>query len=126
MTKKKWREKITEACIAAGTYRPFFEEVIETLADILNKRDGAQAQYKKSGSLPVIRHVNKGGNSNLEKNPVLLVVNDLNRDALAYWRELGLTPSAFKKLNEQAIIAKPEPEEQSALAKVLASLKDDD
>ena len=30
-------------------------------------------------------------------------MNDLNRDALAYWRDLGLTPAGYKKLNADVV-----------------------
>ena len=29
----------------------------------------------------------------------------MNRDALAYWRDLGLTPAGLKKINEEAMAA---------------------
>ena len=39
MKKTAWKKRIKEACIKAGTYREFFDYTIETLADILEKRD---------------------------------------------------------------------------------------
>ena len=102
MTRGSWKKKIVAACEAAGTYEPFFEPIIETLADILQRRDRAQKQFKDEGEQIVIEHTNKGGNTNLEKNPILVIINELNRDALSYWRDLCLTPAAFKKLNEPA------------------------
>lgn len=103
MKKADWVDRITRACSDAGTYRPYFDDVIETLAAILEKRDDAQAMYEKSGSQPIIRHVNKGGASNPAKNPALVLWDDLNKSALVYWRDLGLTPSGLKKLNEDAL-----------------------
>ena len=32
------------------------------------------------------------------KNPALVIINECNQQALAYWRDLGLTPAGFKKL----------------------------
>ena len=37
------------------------------------------------------------------KHPAIVIVNDLNRDALAYWRDLGLTPAGLKRINEEAL-----------------------
>ena len=37
------------------------------------------------------------------KNPLLVLWDDLNKSALAYWRDLGLTPAGLKKLNEKAM-----------------------
>ena len=58
-------------------------------------------QECKPGFLHVIVvHTNKSGAANLEQNPALRAINDMNRDALAYWRDLGLTPAGLKRINE--------------------------
>lgn len=99
MRKTKWLEKIRKACEDAGTYQPYFDSVIETLSEILEKRDAAQELYERNGSEPIIEYTNKGGATNLTQNPALRLINDLNCDALAYWRDLGLTPAGYKKLD---------------------------
>lgn len=96
--KDTWVRYIRKACKDAGTYEPFFELVIKQLAGIMARRDQIQEEYKLEGSRPVIEHTNKGGNTNLVKNPLLVLINDCNQQALAYWRDLGLTPAGFKKL----------------------------
>lgn len=103
MEKKTWKSKIKKAATEAGTYRPCFDNVIDTLAGILENRDRAQEAYENSGSRPVVVHTNKGGNANIVKNPALIVVDDLNKTALAYWRDLGLTPAGLKRINEDAM-----------------------
>ncbi|MBP8594630.1 MAG: P27 family phage terminase small subunit [Ruminococcus sp.] len=103
MTEKQWKSKIKKNCKDAGTYRRYFEPVIETLAGILSKRDEALEQFLASGGKVIVLHTNKGGATNLIQNPALRLVNDLNRDALMYWRELGLTAASLRKINEQAI-----------------------
>lgn len=103
MDGRQWKRKIKKSCEAAGTYRPFFDSVIETLAGILEKRDAAQELYDSEGAEAVIDYTNKGGSTNPTQNPSLRLINELNRDALAYWRELGLTPSSLRKLNEDAM-----------------------
>ena len=52
-------------------------------------------------------------------NPLLKEWQNMNRDALVYWRELGLTPAGLKKLNDDSM----KPAEQSPLDKVLANLE---
>lgn len=99
MTKDEWRRAIVAACTEAGTYRAVYDHPIDTLADIMAKRDRAEEQYAETGSRPVYMHTNKAGASNLAVNPVLQVINALNTQALAYWRDLGLTPAGMKKLN---------------------------
>ncbi len=118
MKKATWKNRITEACRAAGTYRDFFLPVIDTLAGILEKRDEAQAMFAKSGGNILVKHTNKGGATNIEQNPALRLINDLNRDALAYWRDLGLTPAGLKKIDEEAM----KPKKQNSLEKVLMDL----
>ena len=103
MTQAEWIERITDCTIDAGTYRPFFDDVISTLAGILEKRDQAQELFMKTKQKPILKHTNKGGATNIEQNPLLRLINDLNRDALAYWRDLGLTPAGLKRINEDAL-----------------------
>ena len=118
MKKEDWKNRIEGACVDAGTYKPFFDSVIDSLAIIMEARDAAQEEFEASGCIATIEYTNKGGATNLEQNPALRLINDLNRDALAYWRELGLTPAALKKINESAV--KPAAKETSPLAKALA------
>ena len=103
MEKAEWIKRITAACEDVGTYRPAFSNVIDTLADILERRDQAQKTFFDTGGNVIVTHTNKGGNKNIVKNPALNLVNELNRDALAYWRDLGLTPSGLKKLNADVV-----------------------
>lgn len=121
MEAKKWKSRIVKAMKAVGTYQPAFDSVILTLASILERRDEAEEVYINSGNEPIVEHTNKGGATNLEQNPVLRLINDLNRDALQYWRDLGLTPSGLRKINEEALQGK----KMSALDSVLASLEKD-
>lgn len=103
MKKDEWVEQIIENCNGVGTYRKEFDDAIDTLASILEKRDLAEATFNESdGKLVVLQ--NGGKTSGI--NPLLRVWADLNTQALAYWRDLGLTPSGLKKLNEKALTLK--------------------
>lgn len=119
MKRGAWKKTIVENCQAAGTYRAFFEPVIETLATILERRDEAEKQFKNSGKQIIVEHTNKGGSTNMEQNPTLRLINDLNRDALQYWRDLGLTPAGLKKIDEEAM---SKPRKGNALTEALSSL----
>lgn len=99
MKKSDWKRKIKKACQDAGTYEPFFNIAIDQLAGIMETRDEAARQYKASGGKPVVAYTNKGGNTNLVENPALSVIYKCNQQALAYWRDLGLTPAGFRKIN---------------------------
>jgi phage terminase small subunit len=73
----------------------------------LEKRDDCEKQYKESGAEPVIAQTNTKGAAYMARNPALKTWMDLNAQALAYWRDLGLTPAGFKKLSDQKINTKP-------------------
>jgi len=118
MTQAEWVERIKSSAVEAGTYRPFFDDVIATLGGILERRDQAQELFVKTKQKVIVKHTNKGGATNIEQNPLLRLINDLNRDALAYWRDLGLTPAGLKRINEEAM-KKPK---ENALAKALKEL----
>lgn len=99
MTKDEWEKRLKRACSEAGTYKPFFDDAIEQLASILEIRDAATDRYNDDGAEPVITYTNKAGITNLIKSPALAVIDKENELALAYWRDLGLTPAGYKKLN---------------------------
>jgi len=103
LTREQWVRKIKRDTKRAGTYKPFFDEVIKTLAGILEERDLAAETWEKTGGKVIVGHTNKAGATNLEQHPALRLVNDLNRDALTYWRDLGLTPKGLKAINEEAL-----------------------
>lgn len=86
-----------------GTYHESFISVIETLAAVMEQRDRAVEQYELLGGETTVSHVNKFGAVNVTKNPALVIVDDLNKTALAYWRDLGLTPAGLKRINDQAM-----------------------
>ena len=98
MTKKQWKIRIKKACEEAGTYQPFFEHVIDSLAGIMELRDNAKEKFDASGGNTIVKHTNKGGSTNIVKNPALVVLMDCNTQALAYWKELGLTSRSYKAM----------------------------
>ena len=120
MTAAEWKKRITRDVKAAGTYQKYFGSVIDTLARILERRDDAEELFIASGGNILVKHTNKGGATNIEQNPALRVITVLNRDALAYWRDLGLTPAGLKRLNESAL--KTEKKRGTALEEALERL----
>lgn len=103
MEKSKWKKEIVKACEEAGTYRPCFDAVIDTLAKVLEDRDEAEKQYEAEGSQPTVIHVNQAKEKNIAKNPILVMRNELNTQALAIWRELGLTPKGLRTLTADVV-----------------------
>lgn len=103
MQKESYRKKIIKEMKSAGTYKTQFDMVINTLSSILERRDEAEEEYIESGGKPIVEHTNNGGTTNRVKNPALTVWDDLNKTALTYWRDLGLTPAGLKKLKDDAL-----------------------
>lgn len=120
MTKKKYKELILTQLSALGVHEESYDTVIESLAAILEQRDKTFREFKQSGGQSAIEYTNKGGSTNLTKNPLLTLWDEQNKTALAYWRELGLTPSSYKKLTGEG--AKKETK-QKGLAAALASIE---
>ncbi|MCQ2771198.1 MAG: P27 family phage terminase small subunit [Clostridia bacterium] len=90
------------------------------MAAILEKRDEVENAYIESGEDPIVEYTNKGGSTNKVVNPALSLWDNLNKTALTYWRELGLTPSGYKKITGD----KPKEEQKmSGLAAALASIE---
>lgn len=120
MKRRTWSKRIKECCVEAGTYQRYFDNVIESLAAILEKRDEVENAYIESGEDPIVEYTNKGGSTNKVVNPALSLWDNLNKTALTYWRELGLTPSGYKKITGD----KPKEEQKmSGLAAALASIE---
>lgn len=118
MTKARWRNRIKRACKAAGTYQPFFDNVIDTLAGIMEMRDDAQEKFLEIGGNTIVKYTNKAGNTNIVKNPALVVVMDCNAQALAYWNAMGLTAKSYKQMTGSLSVQ----DESQTLEEALAEL----
>lgn len=119
MTKNKWKKLILEQMSALGVQKDAYDSAVDTLAGILEQRDKTFREFQTSGGKSVIEYTNKGGSTNMTKNPLLVLWDDLNKSALAYWRELGMTPSSYKKMTGDA----PRLEKPGGLAAALASIE---
>mgnify|MGYP005770416401 FL=1 len=120
MSKTKWKNLIKKQLTALGLQNDAYGSTVESLAAILEQRDKTFEEFQQNGGKSVIEYTNKGGSTNMTKNPLLVLWDDLNKTALAYWRELGLTPSSYKKLTGTG--AKQE-KSKKGLAAALASIE---
>ena len=118
MESEKWRRKIKDNLKKLGTYDAAYNSVINTLADTLEQRDKVYGNYKKNDEDMIVEYTNKAGKTNMVTNPKIVLWNELNKTALSYWKELGLTPSSLKKIRG----ARPE-EKPTGLAAALASIE---
>lgn len=121
MKKAQWKKKIVQNMDTVGTYKDSFLPAIETLADILERRDTAIAQWKNEGSLLMIQKYSDRGAVNTAKNPLLTLIQECEKDALTYWSQLGLTPSGLKK----TFADDKEKREGQGLGEILKSLTND-
>lgn len=78
--------------------QPAFTTAISTLSEILEQRDNVYKQYVAEGAQPIIVKTLDRGNQNPAKNPLLMVWQDLNTQALAYMDSLGLTARGLRKI----------------------------
>ena len=115
----EWRKRIMADCEAAGTYRPAFDTAISALAGVLARRDEIEKRYVDEGSEAVLIHTNKTGDEIARPNPLLTIWNSLTTTALSYWKELGLTPSGLRKIDESAM----KPKKKSVLTEALKELE---
>ena len=120
MNKASWKKIIKANCESVGTYQPHFDSIIDTLSQILESRDKVHKQWIEEGGSATVIHVNKAGDANSAKNPLLCLEMDLNSQALAYWRDLGLSPAGLRKLKADVIIK----DEKNGFEKLLASIAD--
>lgn len=119
MKKRAWKTRIKKACVEAGTYKKFFDYAIDTLAGILEKRDEAAELLDDEDQELFVEQTNKAGFTNRVKNPVFAMWDDLNKSALAYWRDLGLTPAGLKKINEEVFAKVKEEKNGNGLINLL-------
>lgn len=93
---------IIDCMKAIGTYDNAFKLSIEILDKLLSDYYKARDEWEGQGSLLVVEHTNKNGQTNIVKNPLYQSMEKLRMDILTYLRELGLTPSGLKKLKQDS------------------------
>lgn len=120
MTKAKYKNLIQKQLSALGIEGKNYDSVIDSLALILVQRDETRKEFEENGGKSVIEYTNKGGSTNMTKNPILVIWDELNKTAWAYWRELGLTPSSYKKLTGDGV---KKDTRQKGLAAALAEIE---
>ncbi len=120
MKKRSWRRHIEDAMKQAGTFDPSFSLVIDSLAQILELRDDTLKQFAEEGGKISLERLNREGFPNSYKNPLIGVLEDLNKTALLYCRELGITARSLKAMNKDALRQK-----SSVLTGLLNDMTDD-
>lgn len=117
---EEYIKTITKQMKALGIYKKEFSLTIEMAAKMMVDYDIAVTKFEKSGGNIIVSHTNKANQTNAVKNPFYLAIESLRIDILSYMKELGLTPSALKKINEKGLGNK---KNTSPLAKALKQLE---
>lgn len=123
MKKSTWKLKIKSCCEGAGTYKPYFNHFIDSLAEILEKRDMLMWDYEIDDDEKLVIETAKNGRI---INPLITEWKDMNKLALQYWKELGLTPAALKKLNDNVFEDKKTKTGGNSLLGLLEKQKEQD
>lgn len=118
MRASTWKSRIIQQMREVGTFRESFMPAVDALADILERRDSAYKDFIESGGEAVILRTSDRGSKSWAKNPRMAVWMELNTQALAYWKECGLTPSGLKKIDDGSM----KPKKVNALAEALREL----
>jgi len=102
MTAKKWRNKIKQLQEKAGIYHPSFDATIEKAATTLEEQDNVFQKFIDEGRKYTIIKTSDRGAENVTVNPIFKLWQELNRQSLEYWRELGLTAKSLKAITGDA------------------------
>ena len=90
-------QKTKENMMALGTYKPEFDQTISIYAGLLEQYTALEKEFKKSKFTVVEK---TGYSDNTKKAPIVITLESLRKDLLAYANALGLTPSGLKKIND--------------------------
>ena len=100
---KKYKTQIIYKMKQVGTYHPSFAYTVDTLAKILVDCEDTEKKFKATGGNKLVMHTNKGGATNIVKNPLYQAIEKMRDDIITYSRELGLTPSGLKRINQEGM-----------------------
>ena len=102
-----------------GTYKPEFSPVITRYAEMRVQYEMLMENWYSEGCVITERYTNKAGATNNRKTTLYQAIETLRSDITVLERELGLTPSGLKKINDKSMAVKKE----SVLAKALSKLE---
>lgn len=124
MSKGVWKKKIITCMTEKDTFDESYLPVIDTLAEILDRRAKAIKQFESEGSQFLVTKISDRGAKNQSKNPLLSIIQECERDALSYWTSLGLTPVSMKRLSkDDTNIEEDERKSGSALVRALKEMQ---
>ena len=94
MTKNEQRLK--RYMTKLGLWKPEYLITVEICAGLMDQYDAINAAWIKSGMNP-LEYTDSGS----KKSGIVTTLESLRKDILAYQKELGLTPAAMKRIDQQ-------------------------
>lgn len=123
MTKDEWKKIIEKQISSNESYLASFQTTIIILAEMLEERDRVYQAYLDTGAEPVITFTSDRGAENPKQNPLLRQWQEINTTALAYLRDLGITPAGLRKLQGQMDVQKGYVSADAIMTKIRAGKK---
>ena len=120
MTMQDYFKIYTKKMEEAGTYKPYYDSTIETLAEISVRIDTLRAEYEKEGSNAIINKTSDRGSVNPSRNPKLQLIMDSQKQELELLKELGLTPKSRNQIKKQE-----KPSKENTLLKMIKELEEE-
>jgi P27 family predicted phage terminase small subunit len=80
---------------ALGIYQPEFDMTIQIYASLVEQYQALEKDFKKS-KFTVVEKTGYAENS--KKHPIVVSMESLRKDILAYSNALGLTPAGLKRI----------------------------
>jgi phage terminase small subunit len=94
----------TENMKALEIYQPEFDVTIKIYAGLIEQYQALEKEFKKT-KFQVVEKT--GYSDNTKKNPLVVSMESLRKDILAYSNALGLTPAGLKKIKANIQEKKP-------------------
>ncbi|MBT2728387.1 P27 family phage terminase small subunit [Bacillus sp. ISL-75] len=91
----KFEMKTKENLQALGIYQPEFDVTISIYSSLVEQYQALEKEFKKSKFTVVEK---TGYSENQKKHPIVVSLESLRKDILAYSNALGLTPAGLKKI----------------------------
>lgn len=106
MTERAWKQYINKQLRDNGNYDiEHYAATVEALAALLARRDAIKEEWMNGGGAFLTEQTNKAGATNQVINPLVKELDSIDRVALNYFRELGLTPKGQAALKNNAFTA---------------------
>jgi hypothetical protein len=104
MTERAWKQYINKQLRDNGNYDiEYYAATVEALAAILARRDAIREEWQNGGGSFLTEQTNKAGATNQVINPLVKELDSIDRVALNYFRELGLTPKGQAALKNNTL-----------------------